>query len=150
MSFLAVCRRRGSNPHSRREHDFESCASASSATPAESSRRTVRLPGALVYNATSRAQRRIARLWRPLCQAGKNRAVDTTAPTNKSGRPPGSAFSIATPRMDLAALAPDRNRAHSTAAKSGLPLRAVPSDSSRVVNLTLTILLTPCSSMVTP
>ena len=28
------CRRRGSNPHSRREHDFESCASASSATPA--------------------------------------------------------------------------------------------------------------------
>ena len=34
MSFLARCRRRGSNPHSRREHDFESCASASSATPA--------------------------------------------------------------------------------------------------------------------
>ena len=31
---LQKCRRRGSNPHSRREHDFESCASASSATPA--------------------------------------------------------------------------------------------------------------------
>src|SRR5829696_7475763 len=28
------CRRRESNPHSRREHDFESCASANSATPA--------------------------------------------------------------------------------------------------------------------
>ena len=29
-----VCRRRESNPHSRREHDFESCASAYSATSA--------------------------------------------------------------------------------------------------------------------
>src|SRR6185503_9139988 len=28
------CRRRESNPHSRREHDFESCASAYSATSA--------------------------------------------------------------------------------------------------------------------
>ena len=32
---IKKCRRRGSNPHSRREHDFESCASASSATPAK-------------------------------------------------------------------------------------------------------------------
>src|SRR5215207_1063882 len=29
-----LCRRRESNPHSRREHDFESCASAYSATSA--------------------------------------------------------------------------------------------------------------------
>ena len=34
MNLHETCRRRGSNPHSRREHDFESCASASSATPA--------------------------------------------------------------------------------------------------------------------
>ena len=31
---MSVCRRRESNPHSRREHDFESCASAYSATSA--------------------------------------------------------------------------------------------------------------------
>jgi GTPase involved in cell partitioning and DNA repair len=35
---MPVCRRRESNPHSRREHDFESCASAYSATSARLSK----------------------------------------------------------------------------------------------------------------
>ena len=34
FSYNRQCRRRESNPHSRREHDFESCASAYSATSA--------------------------------------------------------------------------------------------------------------------
>ena len=145
------CRRRGSNPHSRREHDFESCASASSATPAEVSERGA-LPGAQWGSLQCLGMSAMAEL--ELCGArGACPGVPSATGANAfaHGRTNEGRRRIVRVRRTTQAVAGSRPLWRSpSVSKASVADCDWAAASSLVVNFTLTSLLMPCSSMVTP